>query len=117
MPWYARLLLGPVVLWDDVITVDYVKREMTERGRNTNLLSHGLVTDTSHWVASKENPQETLYTKTVDFNVKATWSAELILRVSGPLIKWFRAKSMLMREIETAAIAASTPADPQPPPQ
>eukprot|EP00953_Heterococcus_sp_UTEX-ZZ885_P031347 16453-Heterococcus_DN1.PRE.2 len=41
----------------------------------------------------------------VDFDLKASWSAEVILRVSGPLIKWFKAKSAECREIETRAIA------------
>lgn len=106
MPWYARPFLGRSVHWVDEVSVDPIDKKMTEIGRNWSLTERGSVIDTSTWWESPDDPEVTLYKKTVEFDIKASWSAELIVRISTPLIHWFKVKSAACRANEIKVMNA-----------
>ncbi|CAM9440838.1 unnamed protein product [Choristocarpus tenellus] len=106
MPWYARLLLSKTVVWDDIVSIDNEKQVLAEWGTNTSHRKMGSVVDSSVWSASESDPAITLYKKQVDFNVNIPIGPTIALKVASPLIKWFKTKSALCRQIEVDAMRA-----------
>ncbi|CAM9492720.1 unnamed protein product [Scytosiphon promiscuus] len=104
MPWYARLVLGKNIIWQDVLQADPTTKTLSEDGININLRRMGTVRDYSSWKACGEDPNVTLYSKRVDFNIRMPVGPTIMMQVAQPLMRWFRDKSQLCRELEVQAI-------------
>eukprot|EP00752_Nemacystus_decipiens_P007186 g6435.t1 len=104
MPWYARLMLGKSIAWHDVLLADPTTKTLSEDGINMSLRRMGTVRDSSCWRGCEEDPSVTLYTKRVDFDIRMPVGPTIMMQVAQPLMRWFRTKSHLCRELEVQAI-------------
>eukprot|EP00903_Cladosiphon_okamuranus_P012326 g11557.t1 len=104
MPWYARLVLGKTIAWNDVLQADPTTKTLSEEGINTSLRRMGTVRDCSCWRGCEEDPNVTLYSKRVDFDIRMRVGPTIMMQVAQPLMRWFRTKSHLCRELEVEAI-------------
>ncbi|CAM9158029.1 unnamed protein product [Pylaiella littoralis] len=104
MPWYARFILGKNIIWHDVLHADPATKMLSEDGMNMNLLRMGTVRDCSSWRACNDDPNVTLYSKRVDFEIRMPVGPTIMMQVAQPLMQWFRTKSHLCRELEVQSI-------------
>ncbi|CAM9372385.1 unnamed protein product [Ectocarpus fasciculatus] len=64
----------------------------------------GTVRDYSSWRACEDDPNVTVYSKRVDFDIRMPVGPTIMMQVAQPLMRWFRTKSHLCRELEVQAI-------------
>ncbi|CAM9434997.1 unnamed protein product [Ectocarpus sp. 12 AP-2014] len=104
MPWYARLVLGKNIIWHDVLHANPATKTLSEDGINMSLQRLGTVRDCSSWRACEDDPNVTMYSKRVDFDIRMPVGPTIMMQVAQPLMRWFRTKSHLCRELEVQAI-------------